>query len=357
VFDVLLIGGGAVGLACAAKLAERGLRVGVVERGPLGAEASSAAGGILAPQCEAHGPGAMLDLCLRSRALWPAFARELAATGIDPAYRDDGTVALALDDTDAEALARRIAWQREAGLPVEELTADALHALEPALAPARLAARFPDDHQVDNVRVVQALIQAARRAGVAILATDAHRVVGAHGRVTGVAVDGAVLEAQKVVITAGSWSAQLGANAVKPVRGQMIELAVTPPMRHVVFGDGGYLVPRKDGRLLCGSTEEHTGFDKSVTAEGLERQRVRLARLCPSLAAEPTARSWSGLRPGTPDGLPLLGPGTLEGLFVASGHFRNGILLLPATASIVTDLCTGARPSLDLAPFSPQRFG
>lgn len=354
---MLLIGGGAIGLGCALGLRAQGLRVGVIERGPLGAEASSAAGGILAPQCEAHAQGPMLELCLRSRALWPAYAAELLArSGVDPAYRDEGTIALAVDADEADALAERIAWQRDAGLPVEELGPTALAALEPALGSALLAAGFPGDHQVDNLRVVRALVEACRRAGVTFFSGEALAVAEKGGRVTGVIVEGAQIEAPRVVVATGSWSAKLGCSRVAPVRGQMIELAVEPPFRHVVFGDGGYVVPRSDGRVLCGSTEEHAGFDKRVTSDGLSRLRARVARLCPSLAETPIARSWSGLRPGTPDGLPLLGPGALEGLFVATGHFRNGILLLPVTVAIVSAWAGGAPSTVGLSAFSPARF-
>jgi glycine oxidase len=356
-FDVITIGGGAVGLACALRLRDHGLRVAVVEPGPLGGEASGAAGGILAPQCEAHAPGPMLELCLRSRALWPSFAGELEArSGVDPAYRDDGTVALAVDADEAESLAHRISWQRAAGLAVEELSPAGLRAHEPALGDALLCARFPGDHQVDNLRVVEALALAARRAGVEVIAAPAKAVVESQGRARGVALDGAVLDADRVVVAAGSWSSRFGGLAVEPVRGQMIELALPPPMRHVIFGDGGYLVPRRDGRLLCGSTEERAGFAKAVTDDGLARLRARVSRLCPALAAAPIARSWSGLRPATPDGMPLLGPGAVDGVVIATGHFRNGILLTPLTASIVAALVTGATPPVELAPFSPDRF-
>jgi glycine oxidase len=360
-FDCLVIGGGAVGLACALSLRARGRSVAVVERGPLGGAASSAAGGILAPQCEAHGPGPMLELCLRSRSLWPAFAARLEAeSGVDVAYLADGTVGLAVDETEAAALARRIEWQRAAGLAVEPLAVAGLRALEPALGEAVLAARFPGDHQVDNLRVVRALAEAVRRAGVAVLAAEALALAERGGRIVGVELTTGVEPADEVVLAGGSWSALVGGglprHTVEPVRGQMLELAFAPPIRHVVFGDGGYLVPRRDGRLLCGSTEERVGFELAVTDEGQARLRRRLARLCPGLAGVATARSWSGLRPGTPDGLPLLGPAAIPGLHVATGHYRNGILLLPITAAIVAASVSGGPMPLPLEPFSPTRF-
>jgi glycine oxidase len=362
--DVLVLGGGVIGLGCALALSDRGLRVAVLERGRPGAEASSAAGGILAPQCEAHGPGPMLDLCLRSRAAWPAYAAALEArSGVSLAYRDDGTLAVALDDAEADALLQRLAWQRALGLPVQRLSPAEVKELEPALAECRLALRFPNDHQVDNLRVVQALAQAVTRAGIPIVSAEVGRVLHRHGRVYGLELDGASVPATRVVVACGSWSTLvdgvgLPERAVTPVRGQMIELAVEPvPLRHVIFGDHGYLVPRRDGRLLCGSTEEDVGWVKEVTPAGLSRLGERLHRLCPLLAEAPIARSWSGLRPGTPDGLPILGPTPIDGLHLATGHFRNGILLLPITTALLAASVTGETAPLPLGPYSASRLG
>jgi glycine oxidase len=283
------------------------------------------------------------------------------ATGVDVAYRDDGALALAFNDEEAEHLLSRLAWQRDAGLRVERLTSEEVRAREPALAPCVMALRFADDHQVDNLLVVRALTQAVARAGIPIVGAHARRLQHDGTRVTGVELDGATRQAAHVVLACGSWSALvegtgLPARAVAPVRGQMIELETRPtPLSHVIFGDEGYLVPRRDGRVLCGSTEEHT-WDKQVTPAGLERLVGRVRRLCPSLAEAPIARSWSGLRPGTPDGLPLLGPSPLVGLHLATGHYRNGILLLPITTEIVTASVTGDAPPLPLAPFAVARL-
>src|SRR4051794_23457881 len=206
--DVLILGGGVIALGTALALNARGLRVAVIERGAPGAEASSAAAGILAPQCEAHAPGPMLDLCRRSRARWPAFAAALhEATGVDPAYRDDGTLAIALEDDQAEHLLARLAWQRAAGLRVERLTPAEVRAYEPALGPCVLGLRFPDDHQVDNLLVVRALTQAVARAGVPIVTAHARRVLHDGSRVTGVELDGGSRAAGHVVLACGSWSA------------------------------------------------------------------------------------------------------------------------------------------------------
>jgi glycine oxidase len=361
--DVLILGAGGIGCAIAWRLRQRGLSVTLVDRGPPGGEASSAAAGILAPQAEAKGPGPLLELAMASRALYPALRDELRAlTGVDVAYRTDGTLVLALDEEEDEALRARQAWQRAAGLEVERLTAADLREREPALGPAVSALRFAGDHQVDNRLLVAALQQAAAQAGVQFRCAQARRILSDGTRATGADLDGERVEAGQVILACGSWSSLLegcglAPGAVHPVRGQMIELETRPPpLRHVVFGDHGYLVPRADGRVLCGSTEEHVGWQKEVTAAGLARLGARAARLCPTLSDARVARSWAGFRPGTPDGLPLLGPTPLAGLHLATGHHRNGILLLPITAGALAAVVTGAAPPVELRAFSPSRL-
>ncbi len=366
--DCLILGGGIIGCAVALELRARKVEVTVVERGPIAGEASSAAAGILAPQAEAGGPGPLLELARASRALYPAWAESLrAATGIDIAYRTDGALVVALHEHELDLLRARQAWQTAAGLQVERLSAAEVRALEPALGETHGALRFAGDHQVDNRRLARAVEQAAAQAGVRFVSAQARRVLHDGARVTGADLDGTPQVAGQVVLACGSWSALLDgaglpAQAVVPIRGQMIELETRPPpLRHVVFGDDGYLVPRADGRVLCGSTEEHAGFRKEVTPAGLERLARRVARLCPALGEARVARSWSGLRPGTADGLPLLGPTALVGLHLATGHFRNGILLAPITARLIASIVTGERTAaglgIDLAPFSVARLG
>jgi len=365
--DVLILGGGVIGCLSALRLAQRGLDVALVERAQPGAEASGAAAGILAPQAEAGGPGPFLDLTLHSRALWPALVEELGATGIDVGWRAGGTLAVALDEAELAHLDARAAWQRAAGLAVEKLSAAETRALEPQLAPLAGALRFAGDHQVEPARLMRALEVAAARAGVRFIAGEARRVLHDGARVTGALVDqggdGARLDAAHVIVACGPWSslvdgAGLPARAVTPLRGQLIEIELRPPpLAHVIFADGGYLVPRADGRVVVGSTEEDAGFRKEVTAEGLERLCARARRVCPPLAGRPVARAWSGLRPRSADGLPYLGATAIAGLLVTAGHHRNGILLAPVTAEIACALVTNAPPPLDLAPFSPLRAG
>jgi glycine oxidase len=353
--ECLVVGAGAIGMASALRLAERGLAVTLFDRGAPGDEASSAAGGILAPLAESHGPGALLELLLAARRRWPAFAEELRArSDVDLCYRSDGTLALAYDEDAVEALRRRAEWQRGRDLAVEILTPAQALALEPAIAPPLLALRFGGDHQVDNVRLVRALAAACLRAGVRIERTCVRRVRHDGARVLGLDLDDGPRDAPLVLVTAGAWSSRLDgmplpATAIEPVRGQMIELTTPlPPFRHLLFGVGGYLVPRSDGRILCGSTEERVGFVKEVTLAGLQTFAARVARICPALASLPVARSWAGLRPATRDHLPLIGETAIAGLHVAAGHFRNGILLAPLTADLVCALVTGTPPPGDL---------
>ena len=360
--DCIVVGGGIIGCSIALALADRGVAVTVIDRGAPGGEASWAAGGILAPQAEAHGAGALFELLRESRRRWPDFARALGdRSGVDVGYRQEGTLVVALDDAEAEPLRARARWQRALGLTVETLEGGALARLEPALAPATLALRFADDHQVDNRCVMRALVAGCVHAGVRFVRGQVRRLRHDGRRIFGVDADGGARDAHSVVLAAGAWTSQLEglparAGTITPVRGQMIELR-TPaaPLRHVVFGAGGYLVPRADGRLLCGSTEEHVGFVKEVTADGLGSLRARAARLCPTLATLPVAGRWCGLRPASADALPYIGATALAGLYLASGHFRNGVLLAPLTADIVAALVTGEAVPVDVSALSPAR--
>jgi glycine oxidase len=367
VVDVAIVGGGIMGCAIALRLAERGVAVTVIERGIPGAEASSAAAGILGPQMEAEAAGPLLELGLRSRALYPALAAELRdATGIDIGYVKSGVLAVALDEASAGELTARRAWQAARGLRVEPLSAEQARALEPSLgADVRAALRFPDDGQVSARDVARAFSQAAAHAGARFLqGRYVRRVVVEGGAATGVELDGERLAAGAVVVAAGSWSglvegAGVPATVVRPARGQLVSIETRPPLfRHVVSVHGrGYLVPRPDGTVIAGSTVEMAGFRKEVTVGGLA-QILTLARtLVPALADAPVTGSWSNFRPYTEDHLPVLGATPVRGLVLATGHYRNGILLAPVTAEAIAALvATGASP-IDLAPFSVGRFG
>jgi glycine oxidase len=362
---VVIIGGGVVGLCIALRLRDLGVEVVVLERSIPGAEASSAAAGMLAPQLEVSSPGPFLDLCLRGRALYPSLAAELRErAGMDIGFVTCGTFALAFDDEASAQQLRTARWQIDHGLRVERLSGEQARSQDPLLSPdIRQALLFPDDHQVDNRLLIRALVQATSHAGVQFRHGNVRGLVQDRGQVRGVDVDGERAEADAVVVAAGSWTGlvpglPLPPQAVRPAKGQMVQLQMrTPPLRHVVSGPGGYVVSRADGRVICGTTLELQGFDKAVTAQGLAHVLQTAMHICPALAAASVTENWAGLRPYTDDHLPILGPGPLERLFLASGHFRNGILLAPLTGRLMAQALVGHSPEVDLAPFSPARLG
>lgn len=364
-FDVVVIGGGVMGCGSAWLLAEAGLRVRVLERSVPGAEASSAAAGILGAQIEAHAPGPMTELSLASRSRWSSWAeRLLHATGIDVEHREHGVVQVASDAAGLEQLTARAAWQRSLGLEVEELDGPGIGAIEPALAETVVGGiRFPRDARIDPPRLLKALHIAAVRAGARFsTGTYVARIQQENGRATGVILeDGSLVRAKHVVVAAGSWSSLIGglpleAGAVRPARGQIVELETRMPLiKSVVFGPGCYLVPRDDGRLLVGSTLELVGYRREVTAKAVRDLLDAALRLAPSLADASLGRTWSSFRPYTETGRPLLGETAIPGLVLATGHFRNGILLAPITAEIVRAVVLGEPPPVDLAAFGVAR--
>jgi glycine oxidase len=362
--DVTIVGGGVVGSAIALRLAQAGARVSLLERASPGAEASGAAAGLLAPQLESEGPGPFLDLCLRSRAMYPAFAQELEQlSGIQINYLASGVLSVAMSEEGGPAMEATVAWQKAVGLRAELLEGAEALKLEPHLTPrVAVAIHFPDDHQVDNRLLMKALSAAAARAGARFQEGNVRRVLVEENRVIGVEVDGETLPSGTVVIAAGSWSGLIPGSripnyAVKPVRGQMVQLQTRVPLlrRAIICGDS-YLVPRVDGRILAGSTFEFAGFEKQVTTAGLSKILSAALELCPGLSGLPVQEFWAGLRPYTEDQHPLLGEGPLGGLFWATGHFRNGILLAPITAQVVTQAILGQKTSVDLRPFGYARL-
>jgi glycine oxidase len=364
--DVLIVGGGVMGSAVALRLAQRGVAVTVIERGIPGAEASSAAAGMLAPQTEADGPGAMLALGVKSRALYPELAVELReATGIDVGYQRCGVLALGFHEDDERALSFRRTWQVAQGQRAELLAEPALRALEPALGPSvRAALHFPDDAQVNPASLARAFSQAAAAAGARFLqGRYVRRVVVERGAVTGLELDGEVLSTETVVLAAGSWSGLVEgggvpASVVRPARGQLVAIETRPPLFHHVLSvhGRGYLVPRRDGTVIAGSTVEMVGFRKEVTVGGLATILDLARTLVPGLADAPVLSSWSNFRPYTEDQLPVLGATAVRGLFLATGHHRNGILLAPITGDAVARLIATGDAGVDLAPFSVTRF-
>ncbi len=362
--DVVVVGAGVQGSSVALRLAQAGRTVVVLERAIPGAEASSAAGGILSPGVEALEPGPFYALGRASLARYEQFAREVEAlSGMSIAFRGGGTLEVALDDDHAKVLAARAEKILKHGLPVEVLDGTAVRRLEPAISPeARGALFFADEASLDPRLLARAVSIAAARAGATFLTGQVRRIVTEGGRAAGVEHDAGRIEAAVVVLAAGSWSLQveghgLPPGAVRPVRGQIAVLDTRPPLlSRAVFSGHGYVVPRVDGRILVGSTMEEVGFSKAVTAEGLRHVLGVAIGIAPALAGAPVVETWSNFRPASPDGEPILGAGTVPGLFYATGHTRNGILLAPITADAIAAAVLGRPPPVDLAPFSPARF-
>jgi glycine oxidase len=362
--SVVVVGGGVMGCACAWELARAGARVVVLERSVPGAEASSAAAGILGAQVEAHGDGPLAALARASRRLYPRFVRELArSTGVDVEYRESGVLRVESSAPRARELARSVAWQKPRPSLVDRAW---LRRHEPELAP-RFAGGvlFANDARIDPRRLLRALHIAAANAGVTFRSGAYVRsVVRANGRATGVALDdGTVLRGTHVLVAAGSWTALVGGvgleeGSVQPVRGQIVELETPKPViRRVVFGPKVYLVPRDDGRLLVGSTMEFVGYRREVTAGAVRDLLAAALALFPVLEGATLRSTWSSFRPFTPDALPLIGESDCQRLLLATGHHRNGILLAPVTAAIVAALVLGKRPPVAVGPFTPKRVG
>ena len=362
--DALVIGGGAIGCSAALALSKRGARVRLLERSHVGAEASSAAAGILGAHAEAHGDAALTALCLKSLGMYAGWIAELErATGVDIGYRPSGSMRLFFE---------RAAWEREVaatsatfGEGARALDGEEARAREPSLAREIAGAvEFPLDCRIDPPALVSALEAGVRGAGVVVTeAAEVAHIDVETGRVAGVTLaSGEVVRAGTVVLTAGAWSllegSGLAAGVIEPIRGQMIELRTEArPIDHVVFGPGAYLSPRDDGRVIVGSTQERAGFHKAITVRGIRGLLQGAVACVPALEDAEIARTWSGLRPTTPDDAPLIGRGRSAGLFVAACHFRNGILLAPITGEIVAALVSGAAPPTDIAPFAVDRFG
>lgn len=363
--DVIIVGGGVIGCAIALKLARSRLKVALIDRGRIGREASWAAAGMLSPQTEAPGPGPFFDLCLQSRTIYPDWAADLEdLSGVDVEYRNEGSLCVSLspeEQTDAE---RWSAWQLEAGLRIDAVSPEALRKLEPAVTKSATGALFvPGDHQVENRRLMVALDKALRTLGVELIEErSVESVVVERGRATGVSFGSERVDGGAIVIAAGCWTSQLlgpiGIQAETiPARGQMIALkGLRAPMNHVIHSSRCYVIPRRDGRVLIGATVEHVGFTKGITAAGIGSLLAAAVEISPDLKSLEIVEMWSGLRPDTVDHLPILGPSGVDNLFLATGHFRNGILLAPITAELVAKSIETSGVPPPLLPFTIERF-
>lgn len=367
--DVAVVGGGVIGLATAWQAAARGLSVTVLDSGEPGG-ASWAAAGMLAPVTEVHyGEEPLLALNLESSRVYPDFVAELEdATRMDVGYRACGTVLVARDADDNASLDHLYSFQSELGLTVDRLRASDCRALEPALAPGvRGGILVEGDHQVDNRALVDALRAACTDSGVALrTGTVASVRIDAEGRCRGVVTqDGRTTTSGAVVIAGGCWSGRIEGlppevrSGVRPVKGQLLHLSGARSqdlIRHNVRGVNAYLVMRSDGRLIIGATVEEMGYDTRVTAGGVHELLRSGFELVPGIIELELTEAVAGLRPGSPDNAPLLGETSVEGLFLATGHYRNGILLAPVTAYALAELLATGRPPELIEPFSPARF-
>lgn len=371
--DVLVVGGGIIGLVTAWRAAQRGLRTAVVDPEP-GGGAAQVAAGMLAAVTELHyGEQTLLGLNLASARRYPDFAAELTElTGHDLGYRRCGTLAVALDADDRAHLRELHTLQRQSGLESEWLSGRECRRLEPMLAPGvRGGLRVDGDHQIDPRRLTRALLAACERAGVAFHRAWAERLRVVRDRAAGITTtDGDELDAAQVVLAAGSLSGRLEGvpeavlPPVRPVKGQVLRLTVpsryapflSRTVRAVVRGSQVYLVPRENGELVIGATSEELGWDTTVTAGGVYELLRDAHELVPGITELPLTETRAGLRPGSPDNAPLLGPTQLPGLLLATGHYRNGVLLTPVTGDAMAHvLTTGELPEV-ARPFTPGRF-
>jgi len=349
-WDVIVVGGGIIGLSLSIALHKRGLRVLVVERGEPGREASHAAAGMLADST-VETPAALHELATASARMYPEFVHELQdESGMKVDLRDNGTLLLGGQHTSEQ-------------FRLENPPPAPLADFEPALAEMKVPAVvvYLKERSVDPRALVTAALKAAKHRGVDISSgTSVTGVLLADGRVTGISTDRTHYSAPCVVNCAGAWAGTFSTHGfpTRPVKGQMLAVACTrhDVVRHVIRSPEVYLVPRSDGRILIGSTLEEAGYDKRTDADTIHRLHQAAIRVAPALGQARVLEAWAGLRPGTPDDLPILGATSTPGYFVATGHFRDGILLTPVTAHVMAQVIMGAQPEFDISRFSPARF-
>ena len=348
--DVIIVGGGIIGLSAAWQLLRDGAEVVVFDPAP-GTGASHAAAGMLAPIHEAYwGETHILGLNLAASQAWPAFASELGVDSVD--YRRNGMLMAAYDADDKALLDNLGDLHEQEGLPVERLRSRECRVREPLLAPGvRGGVYSPLDHQVNPRRVVAELLNRVPTIPVSATEVARNRVV---------ADDGRVMACQQVVVAAGAWTGRLLGVPIRPIKGQILRLSgpeglLRLPVRGVVRGSSVYAVPRSDGEIVVGATQEEQGFDTRVTAGGVYELLRDVLSLLPGLSEIDLVETWAGLRPGAPDNAPIIGTGD-DGIVYATGHYRNGILTAPITAAAVAALMQGREPPVDLSPFSPSRF-
>ena len=349
-WNVIVIGGGIIGLSLSIELRKRGAAVLVVERGQPGREASHAAGGMLV-DCLIETPAALQPLATVSARMYPEFVHEIEIeSGLAADLRDQGTIVLPPPEQTHDP---EIAFGDGLPAPLAEF--------EPALAAANRPAFFLKERSVDPRAITAAALKAAKHRGVDVSSGDPVTAVNlSDGHASGVTTTKTAFHASKVVNCAGAWSGQIAPHAfpTRPVKGQMLCLAAPSRtlLKHVIRTPDVYLIPRSDGRILVGTTVEEAGFDKRTDPATIQRLHRAALALVPELKNARILEDWAGLRPGTPDALPILGATSTPGYHVATGHFRDGILLAPITAQIMAEIISSANPSLDVSAFSPSRF-
>ncbi len=363
-YDAIIAGGGLIGSAIALELARNDLRVALFDAQEPGREASWASAGILSPAPENPGMISMVPIGKASLAMYPEFIAEVEErSGFSAGYRAKGTIEALFSRHAREELNTIIALHRGLGLKAEAISAKEAREMEPALSKEIEAAVLrPEEASVDNRLLTKGLLEAAKKGGAEIHAAAAVQGVWREGsRCHGAMVNGENISAKHTIVAAGSFSSQIaGAEKyapVRPAKGQMVSLRCdAAKIERVLWSERIYVVPRNDGRILCGATVEHVGFDRTVTASGIHANLDAAIELAPVLASACIEETWAGLRPDTPDHLPILGPTELEGLLIATGHFRSGVLLTPVTARLIGEFIMQKTPSVDWEKFSPMRF-
>ena len=363
-YDAIIAGGGLIGGAIALELARNDLRVAIFDAQEPGREASWASAGILSPAPESPGMIPLVPIGKASLAAYPEFIAQVEElSGMETGYRAKGTVEALFSRHAREELNTIVALHRGFGLAAEPISAKEARELEPALSEELEAAVLrPNEASVDNRLLAKALLEGAKKLGAEIHAGRAVQAIWQEGaKCCGALVDGEKIPAKFTIIAAGAFSAQIAGveklSPVHPAKGQMLALRCAPAkIERVLWSERIYLVPRNDGRILCGATVELAGFDKTVTAGGMHANLDAAMELAPILAEASIEEKWAGLRPDSPDHLPILGPAGVDGLLIATGHYRSGVLLTPITAKLIGEFILQKTPSVDWEKFSPLRF-
>ena len=363
-YDAVVAGGGLIGASIALELASAGLHVGVFDAQKPGREASWASAGMISPAPESAAQACVLPLSMTSAQAYPEFIRRVEElTGKNVGYRREGALDIFLTDVTKEEIAEILEEHGKAGLRAELVSSEEACELEPAItAEIRAGIIRHDEASLDNRVLTEATLEAARRKGAEIYSGNgAKALLMESSTCKGLQVETGRVEARWTVIAAGCFSAQIeGAAAYAPVipaKGQMMALRCDGvKLRRDLWSGHMYLVPRTDGRIIAGSTIEYAGFDRSTTAGGMKKILDGAIALAPGLEKARIEETWAGLRPDTPDHLPIVGPTDREGLLIATGHFRSGILLAPITAQLIREWVTTKKVSVDWSAFSPMRF-